>query len=131
MNLHNKVERAIIKALISFLDGYGFKPTFVFDGEENVKCSTVDAAIEAITAVDESWLHFKANKGVLGSGARKDHGVYLILGNGEDVISDWRYSEGDADGFNKAMDTFTAMIDECGYAMTPPPASSVARKVTS
>lgn len=125
MNLHNKVERAIIKALIAFLDGYGFKPTFVFDGEENVKCSTAEKAIEAITAVDESWLHFKAGKGVLGAGARKDHGVYLILGNGEDVISDWRYSDGDADGFNKAMDAFTAMIDGCGYVMTPPASTVV------
>lgn len=127
MNLRNKVEQAIIKALIAFLDGRGFKPTFVFDGEENVKCDNADKAMEAITAVDESWLHFKARRGVLGSGARKDHGVYLILGNGEDVISDWRYSDGDADGFSKAMDAFTAMIDDCGYVMTPPPASTAVR----
>ena len=120
MNLNNKVEIAIIKALIAFLDGSGFKPTFVFDGEENVKCSNAAEAIEAITAVDESWLHFKAGEGVLGSGARPAHGVFLVLGNGEDVISDWNYSAGDADGFSKAMDSFTAMIDDCGYAMTPP-----------
>jgi hypothetical protein len=32
--------------------------------------------------------------------------VLLVLGNDMDIVSDWNYSEGDADGFNAAMEKF-------------------------
>jgi hypothetical protein len=113
MNLNNKIERAIITALIPFMQGAGFKLVCVFDGEELVKVKTAEEAIDAAFAVDESRIMFKANDG-------ETHGVLLILGNGEDVISDWSYSEGDPDGFDKHMDSFTAMIEDSRYQMLPP-----------
>lgn len=113
MNISNKIERAIIGALIPFMNGAGFKLLAVFDGEETVKVRTAEQAIEAVFAVDESRICFQAK-------GHKAHSVVLILGNGEDVISDWTYSAGDPDGFNKQMDSFTAMIEDCRYQMLPP-----------
>jgi hypothetical protein len=113
MMLHNKIERAIITALIPFMQGAGFNLVCVFDGEETVKVKTAEEAIEAAFAVDESRMFFQAEN-------FKAHGVLLILGNGEDVISDWNYSEGDPDGFDKHMDAFAAMIEDSRYQMLPP-----------
>jgi hypothetical protein len=36
----------------------------------------------------------------------KFHSVVLVCGNGEDILSDWNFAEGDADGFDAVMRTF-------------------------
>lgn len=38
------------------------------------------------------------------------HGVFLVLGEGEDIVSDWNFTEGDPDGFNAAMEAFDAEV---------------------
>jgi len=60
--------------------------------------------MELIFNLDEASLRFTKD-------GTKEHGVLLVLGNdGLDVISDWNYSDGDHDGFHKAMESFNPEI---------------------
>ena len=62
----------------------------------------------ALSGLDEASLRFRRVYGE-GTGRTMDprvHGVFLVLGNGEDIVSDWNYSTGDPDGFNTAMEAF-------------------------
>jgi hypothetical protein len=87
-------ERQIVRKCIRLLVAGGWFPTFVFDGEEYVKVTGETAAMSAVTAVDESTITFSKM-------GRRNHGVKIILGNGNDVISD--YNCGDEE-FNSLMD---------------------------
>lgn len=98
LRVEAKVERRIVWNLLVKLAAAGFNATAVDDGGERVKCRDPLAAMEAVFAVDEAVLFVKRR-------GSSEHGVKLVLGNGEDVISDWAYS-GDADGFNAFMDAF-------------------------
>ena len=88
------IERIIIRRLITEAAVRGFVPVKFWDGEEyqeveqEVVCgeATRFSAIKAIDTVDEGTLHFAPEKDRTAWGQR---GVLLILGNGEDVISDW------------------------------------------
>lgn len=103
------IERCIVRQLIRHLQGAGFIPFRVNDGDSFKYTRTEAAALRAVFAVDDASLRFipAALKGA-GIEDRKDaeHGVLLIGGNCEDIISDWNYDEGDADGFSKAMQAF-------------------------
>lgn len=105
----NITERVIIKALIEDMRAHGYEVAGVWDGEEYVlpnpdaidgafqyapndestptditRAMTTDEALQAIDTVDDCTLHFThQNKKTWG-----DRGVFLVLGNGEDVISD-------------------------------------------
>src|SRR5580765_3942124 len=98
---HN--ERRIVAAMIAHLDRAGFSLTTVYDGEENTRVHTAKAAMELIFNLDEASVRFRK------SAKTPIHGVLLIMGNGnngQDIITDWNYSEDDADGFNAAMNAF-------------------------
>jgi hypothetical protein len=104
------LERAIVRALIRHLRDKGFVTHRVNDGEEMVSClDSEEKAMDAVFSVDESSLRFVPMSCSALKPKQRDnyeHGVLLVCGNGEDIISDWNYNEGDKDGFNAAMDAF-------------------------
>ncbi len=117
------LERRIVAALIARMAEKGFRITGVWDGEEWEKADTAKEAMEFIFNLDEASLRFVLAEGfdrekheserfITNRGgnayAPKEHGVLLVLGNGIDVISDWGFFKDDYDGFNKAMEEFTA-----------------------
>lgn len=91
-------ERRIVRGLIRHMRRAGWRVVRVDDGEDCPKVRTEEQAMAAVFAVDDARL-------VFGKGDHK-HGVLLIGGNGEDIISDWSYFAGDADGFNAAMEAY-------------------------
>jgi len=114
-----KLERRIVTALISHMQDNGFRITGVWDGEAWEKADTAKQAMEFIFNLDDCSLRFVKSEGFdrekheskrqLNQGnayAPNEHGVYLVLGNGVDIISDWNYFKDDKDGFGKAMEEF-------------------------
>lgn len=93
-------ERRIVANLIAHMEREGWKVQGVHDGDGFDIAVTAKAAMELIFNLDDAGLYFEK------SGA--EHRVRLILGNDMDIVSDWGYSEGDADGFNAAMEKFDA-----------------------
>lgn len=89
------IERKIVRAMVKRLGAIGWKPVSVFDGGEQVPAITEKAVLEAVDSVDDSTVTF-AKEGCI------NQGVLLVLGNGEDVVSDYncRYQD-----FNQAMDS--------------------------
>lgn len=91
-----------MKDLIESLARSGWKPWGVDDGgDQLLRATNKDEAMEAIFAVDDAWLYFRH------ADHPKTHGVWLIGGNGEDIISDWTYDMRDPDGFHSAMEAAT------------------------
>lgn len=109
------LERRIVLGLIRSLKKSGFVPFRTWDGESFVYLAGEVDAMKAVFAVDEISLRF-VPAGVRRAGARRcedaEHGVLLVLGNGEDVISDWNYFDRDTDGFNAAMAAFCYDSDD-------------------
>ncbi len=91
-------ERRIVANLIAHMERAGWKVQGVHDGDQFDKADTAKGAMELIFNLDIARLYFE--KGA------EEHGVLLVLGNDMDIISDWNYSKGDADGFNAAMEAF-------------------------
>lgn len=85
MNLNSKIERAIVAALVDECSKAGFVPVKVWDGGEYVEATTLDAVIDAVFSVDESTVHFAPAGDLVRWGK---FGVFLVCGNGEDLISD-------------------------------------------
>lgn len=100
VSANGHLERAIVWNLCAHLAAAGFTPRTVNDGEEVTKVADAKAALELIFNLDEAWLTFGKGK------AR--HVVFFVLGEGDTIVTDWGYTEGDADGFNAAMDAFNA-----------------------
>lgn len=111
---NGRLERRIVANLIAHIERAGFKVHSVNDGDELAPVSTAKEAMERVFAVDEASLRFyrggRKGRGFDGLSNDDWHGVLLVLGNGIDVISDWNYSEGDADGFDAAMNAFDAEV---------------------
>ena len=118
---NGKLERRIVAALIAHMEQKGFRVTGVWDGEVWEKADTAKEAMEFIFNLDESSLRFVPSAGFnrdkheseraitsRNAYAPKEHGVFLVLGNGIDIISDWNYFKNDRDGFNAAMEKFNA-----------------------
>lgn len=99
-----RLERRIVATLIAHLATKGFELHSVYDGEVETKVHQTKGAMELVFNLDEASLRFHPYPGDM----TKWHGVLLVMGNGEDIISDWNYSQGDADGFNAAMESFVA-----------------------
>jgi hypothetical protein len=93
------LERRIVANLIAHLEEAGFKVSSLFDSEEETPVADMKAAMELIFNLDEAWLRFANKNG-------GTHTVFLVLGNGEYIISDWNFYRDDGDGFNKAMEAF-------------------------
>jgi hypothetical protein len=102
VSTNGKLERRIVWALCQNLKARGWSVHTVWDGEELTRVSTPKEAMELIFNLDEASLRFTKD-------GKKLHGVLLILGNGEDIISDWNYSVADADGFDADMVAVTAL----------------------
>ena len=86
MSLRTKIERAKVSAVVAECEAAGYVPVRVWDGGEYVKTTGVTGALDAVFAVDESTIHFAPRDKPNGWGGC---GVLVILGNGEDCISDW------------------------------------------
>jgi hypothetical protein len=84
------LEDLIIRRMIAEVTAAGFTLFGVNDGEEVIKADTVEKAREVIYSVDDSTVIFKDSRG-------KRLGVLVILGNGQDVLSDWHDDEGPFD----------------------------------
>ena len=97
------LERSIVRSLIRHLKTAGFNLHAVNNGEEVILVSKEAQALDHVFSVDESSLRFQDTNG---AGRHLVHGVLLVGGNGEDIISDWNYTDGDPDGFDKAMGTY-------------------------
>lgn len=104
-----RLERRIVANLIHHLEQRGFQVHRLNDGESIQRVKDMKEAMELIFNLDEASLRFIPVACAALSKAeqdRREHGVLLVLGNGIDIISDWNYTEGDPDGFHKAMDAF-------------------------
>ena len=95
-------ERRIVWNLIQHLAAAGHQVVEVFDGEEYARTPTPKDAMEVIFNLDEARVFFMKSRNP------GKHGVYLVLGNDLDVVSDWSYSTNDPDGFDAAMEKFDA-----------------------
>jgi hypothetical protein len=93
-------ERRIVANLIAHMEREGWKVQGVHDGDGFDKAADMKSAMELIFNLDDAGLYFEKGDA--------EHRVLLILGNGVDIVSDWNYSNGDADGFNAAMEKFDA-----------------------
>jgi len=108
-----QMERSIVAHLIDHLDRRGFVLSSVWDGEELSRVADMKAAMELVFNLDEVSVRFvpkgmKPGPRFVGGNryAKNEHGVFLVLGNGRDIVSDWNFNSDDADGFNAAMDAF-------------------------
>ena len=101
---NGKLERRIVAALIAHLGTHGWSLDSVFDGEIVTFINNTKDAMELIFNLDEASLRFRK----LHADEPKVHGIFLVCGNGVDIISDYNYSQGDADGFNQTMEAFDA-----------------------
>jgi hypothetical protein len=95
-----KIERRIVAGLCEHLLYSGFSLHSVYDGEEETRVSTAQEAMELIFNLDEAALRFYRDN------PENWHGILLVLGNGEDIISDWNFYVDDRDGFDAAMSKF-------------------------
>lgn len=93
-------ERRIVAALMRYLESKGFEITGVNDEGEHYNTNDPAVAMGHIFAVSMANLYVRMD----GFGA---HSILLIPSNGEDMISDYSYSDDDMDGFENAMKNFT------------------------
>lgn len=112
------VEKVIVCKLIEKLDAAGFVPVKWWDGEEyqaidNPMDNAATPArrekqcIDAINTVDTGTLHFAPKTDLTNWGQM---GVLLILGNGEDIISNYHCST-NYPAFTATVDSMNAFID--------------------
>lgn len=102
-----KAERQVVANLIAHLGRAGFELCAVNDGDETLKVSTPQEAMELIFGVDEAWLYVRKQAG-------KKRWIFLVMGNADDgseIITDYGYSEGDPDGFSAAMESFDTELE--------------------
>lgn len=95
---NGRLERFIVWNLCAHMAAKGWNVHDVYDSEEITKVADARAAMELIFNLDEAWITFA--KG------RNRHRVFLVIGNGCDIVSDWGYTVHDPDGFNAAMESF-------------------------
>lgn len=117
------LERLIVASLISHMAEKGFLVTGVWDGEDFHEANNAKSAMEAVFSLsDEASLRFVLAEGFdrekhekqrvitvknRNAYAPKEHGVLLVIGNGEDIISDYNYFKEDSDGFDAAMKEYS------------------------
>jgi hypothetical protein len=113
-----ELEKKVIRGLLRHMKKAGWAAWRVNDGEEMVPCMGIEKRVmDAVFAVDESSIRFIPVAALEWSPpvrkAEVEHGALIVLGNdGWDAISDWNYSEGDADGFNAAMEAYSDEISK-------------------
>jgi hypothetical protein len=97
-----RLERRIVANLIAHLEANGFEVTSVFDGDHYQRATDIKSAMELIFNLDEAKLIARKPK------FESEHWIYLVLGNGVDIVSDWSFTIGDPDQFKAVMDAFDA-----------------------
>jgi len=123
------IERTIITALLRDMRAAGYQPAAVWDSEEYVMAGKAGAlehfeadsapdeitraltdkeALDELDAVDAyTTLHFtRHNARTWGN-----RGVMIVLGNGEDVISDYHAPLEDSDEWDGAAEPFERIIE--------------------
>ena len=75
--MSQKIEKQIVKRMVSDLGKAGWKPVCVYDSEEYVDAKSCKAVCDIVFSVDESTVTF-AKPG------HRNQGVLLIPGNGND-----------------------------------------------
>lgn len=105
VSTNGRLERRIVANLIAHLQAAGFEPVSVYDGEDTTLAQDAKEAMECVFSVDQAWIHFSRPRNKL------RHGVFLVVGNGTDIVSDSTVSSRDP-GFDVAVDTFLDRIDD-------------------
>jgi hypothetical protein len=99
-------ERSAVRHLIRTAKAHGWRPAFVFDGEEYESCWTEAEAMDLVFSVDESRLIFKHPD------HPKDHCAVVVLGNsGAEAIAD--HSQGA--GWDEVMAEVSNFTDTLEY----------------
>jgi hypothetical protein len=94
-----KIERDVVLHLIRTMEKHGWHAGKVWNGEEDVVCTTEEEVISAAFAVDECSIYFYNTKSM------RAHSAFLVFGNdGWDVICDYSYSVDDRDNFKSIME---------------------------
>lgn len=99
-------EKTIVRRMLAALAKQGFTPVSVNDGgDELVRVSTTAATIDAVFAVGVARIYFERDAKHVGS-------VLLVIGNGDDIVSDWSWDDRTESGraFNTALDAFIATL---------------------
>lgn len=97
---NGRLERRIVANLIAHLKKHNFRPVSVHDGDEETRATDTKAVMELVFNLDDCWVYF-ARKGYA-----NPRSMRLVLGNGDCILSDWRYDLDDTDGFNAALEAF-------------------------
>lgn len=95
VSVNGRLERRIVAHLCDHLADNGFTPIRVEDGEATIPAADTKAVMEQVFNLDDAWVFFT-----------HEHAIRLVMGNGEDIISDWTFYHDDRDGFNAAMLAF-------------------------
>jgi hypothetical protein len=100
-----RVEKAIVREVLTRLRSAGFLPVSVSSGgEDEMFLASVDETVDAIFEyADDATVRFKD-----GADGSTRHWVLFVLGNGEDILSDYG-----ADGghFQATVDKFLDEFD--------------------
>lgn len=97
-----KLEQRVVWALFRHMEQRGWSAASVHDGDEETRVRSPKAAMELCFNLDDAYVFFRNAEG-------KRHYVRLVFGNSpEEVICDWGFTEGDADGFDAAVRAFDA-----------------------
>ncbi len=84
------VEKTIVRVLHAELKKAGFVPVKVWDGGEYVDTNRLRDVLDAVFSVDTSTIHFAP---VSDPSKWGNLGVYVVCGNGADLLSDWHCSD--------------------------------------
>lgn len=103
------LELRILGTLCSRLRKAGWTPKAIDTGDDDVNngwvtVSTAKQVKDEFFSVGQATVRF--------TNGTATHGVFLVGGNGVDLLSDWSYSEPDTDGFNAAMEAIGDYIEE-------------------
>lgn len=80
------LERKVVRRLIRVAKAAGWSIPVVYDGGENVKCSSEKDVMDAVFAVDESYIRFRK----MIDGKMIGCTAFIVLGNdGYDAICDY------------------------------------------
>lgn len=115
VSVKGKLERRIVANLLHYLQERGFAINSAYDTDEQIDVNSgrdldnaaeLKAAMEFIFARDMAYLLVAKRHTTMPED--DEHYIYFVLGNETGIVSDWSFSDGDRDDFNKAMEAFDA-----------------------
>jgi len=104
-----RLERRLAANLLNHIEANGFRIRALNDGDEDVTIKGVTApdrikaTLELLFNLDEAHISVRKSRY-----AGRPHWIRIILGEGTDLLNDYSFSDGDADGFDKIMQEFDA-----------------------